>query len=355
MNILKYMLIIMIGVLAGCAKLDLNPLSSPSTETFFSNETEMTIAVNDLYRVDFWGNDREDFSDNFWIRSGGNALTLGTLSSDDADILTYWTACYKAISRANVVLKNLERYASNFSEDFRKSTEAQARFARGYQYSRLIAHFGDVPLLQHSVSLDSAYVYTRTGKETVLQFVFDDLDYAAANLPVSYGAAEAKRWTRGAALSIKARTALYMGKWDIARNASKAVIDLAALGTYSLHPDYRELFLSAGEASPEIILSVIQSQPEGVFNTGFLYMYPEYFLSRNSGGFSSFTPTWSLLDSYECIDGLPIDESPLYDPHDPFSHRDPRLAQTIVPHGEEWSYHTERNGLDIPISRIPTL
>ena len=29
-------------------------------------------------------------------------------------------------------------------------------------------------------------------------------------------------------------------------------------------------------------------------------------------------------------DGLPIDESPLFDPRNPFKNRDPRCAQTIV-------------------------
>jgi len=37
-----------------------------------------------------------------------------------------------------------------------------------------------------------------------------------------------------------------------------------------------------------------------------------------------------MLDSYECVDGLPIDESPLYDPAQPFENRDPRLDASII-------------------------
>ena len=33
---------------------------------------------------------------------------------------------------------------------------------------------------------------------------------------------------------------------------------------------------------------------------------------------------------------IPIDESPLFDPHDPFKNRDPRLSMTIVPFGENF-------------------
>jgi hypothetical protein len=37
-----------------------------------------------------------------------------------------------------------------------------------------------------------------------------------------------------------------------------------------------------------------------------------------------------MIDSYECVDGLPIDESPLYDPANPFENRDPRLDASII-------------------------
>lgn len=37
--------------------------------------------------------------------------------------------------------------------------------------------------------------------------------------------------------------------------------------------------------------------------------------------------------AFTCTDGLLINESPLFDPHEPFANRDPRLAETIVPFG----------------------
>jgi hypothetical protein len=40
-----------------------------------------------------------------------------------------------------------------------------------------------------------------------------------------------------------------------------------------------------------------------------------------------------MVDSYECIDGLTIDKSPLFDPSNPYANRDPRLAMSIaLPH-----------------------
>lgn len=59
------------------------------------------------------------------------------------------------------------------------------------------------------------------------------------------------------------------------------------------------------------------------------------FSPRNRGGYASEYPSWDLFASFLCTDGLPIDESPLFDPHNPFKNRDPRCAATIVEFGTE--------------------
>lgn len=53
-------------------------------------------------------------------------------------------------------------------------------------------------------------------------------------------------------------------------------------------------------------------------------------ITRNVGGFTFWTPSWELWASFPCVDGLPIDESPLFDPREPFKNRDPRCSMTIV-------------------------
>jgi len=333
MKFSKYILVTGLMSLTACHKLDLNPLSTPSTGNFFANQAELTIAINDLYRQPFIGNDQEAFSDNYWNRAtGGNAVTYGTMVSNDATALALWTNCYKAIARANVILASLPAAAANTSASVIASIQAQARFSRAYEYSLLITHFGDVPFLTSTVSLDASYSITRTPSATILTFIFAELDYAAANLPATYSASSDQRWTQGAALAIKARTALYMGQYAIARDASKAVMALAAQGVYSLYPSYRNLFLATGEQVNENILTVIQDQANGVFTTDDVVNE----ISRNAGGFGAYIPTWDLMDSYECTDGLPIDKSPLYNPQNPFANRDPRLTQTIVPFSTNW-------------------
>lgn len=330
MKISIYLVTICLLVLTGCQDLDYNPLSEPSSGNFYSNETELTIAVNDLYRFSFMENDKEEYSDNFLYRANPNAVISGTMNSVDPDAQLLWKNAYKVITRANTIIANLNKASGNTSAAALASFEAQAKVARAYQYSRLITHFGDVPLIKTPITLSESYTFTRSDKNLVLNFIFEDLDFAAANLPASYSASQTQRFTKGTALAIKARAALYMGKYDVAKAAANAVI---VSNAYTLYPSYRDLFLKAGEQCKENILTVIRDQANGVVSDGFVA--PDH-IARNAGGFGAKFPTWELVDSYECTDGLSVDQSPLYNPQKPFLNRDPRLAQSIVPFSSIW-------------------
>ncbi|WP_288878974.1 RagB/SusD family nutrient uptake outer membrane protein [Pedobacter panaciterrae] len=331
----KFYLIIIISVgLSACNKLDLNPLSEASTGNFYSNQTELELAVNDLYRLVFWGNDNELFGDNEWHRGQlTNAVIGGTMNADDAAVQTYWLNCYKAIARANSFLANKDKAAANTPAAVMLRLEAEMRLIRANQYAKLVTHFGDVPLLTTTLTLEESYGITRTGKDQVRDFIFKELDFAIANLPETYAQAEVKRLTKGAALAVKARTALYVGKYDVARDAAKAVMDLGAANVYSLNASYSQLFLKAGETSKELIISIPRDQAQQVFNGA---GYVQDNISRNAGGFGAQLPTRDIVDAYECTDGKPIDESPLYDPKQPFKNRDPRLTATVVEFNTQW-------------------
>ncbi len=318
-----------------CNKLDLTPPSEPSTASFYINQTELELAVNDLYRVDFWGNDNEQFTDNYWHRAQlGNAVTFGTMTADDPGVQSYWTNAYKAIARVNAFLANKDKAASNTPADVMKRLEAETRLIRAYEYSRLITHFGDVPLLTTPVPLEQSYGITRTSKDQVMKFIFDELDFAAANLPQSYPVSGVKRLTKGAALAVKARTALYTGQWAMARDAALTIIQSSA---YSLHPSFANLFIKSGGTSPEMILSIPRDQTQKVSTDAGTVQDQ---ISRNAGGFGAQIPTREIVDAFECTDGLPINQSSLYDPLNPFKNRDPRLTATIVEFGTPWLGYT---------------
>lgn len=329
-----YILLAYCLISASCNKLDLTPPDQPSSDNFYNNQTELEMAVNDLYRVDFWSNDNETYTDNHWYRGElGNAVTFGTMNAQDGNVQSYYQLCYNAIARANSFLVNKDKAMANTPEATITQYEAEMRLIRAYQYSRLITHFGDVPFITAPQTLEEASNNVRTSKDEILQFIFDELDFAAANLPEVYAPSSVKRLTKGAAMAIKARTALYFGKWDVARDAAKSVMDLAAAGVYSLYPSYSGLFVKAGENNAELIISIPRDQSQNVYSSG---TGVQDFLPRNVGGFGARIPTREMVDAYECTDGKPIDESPLYDYHNPFKNRDPRLTASIVEFGTMW-------------------
>jgi starch-binding outer membrane protein, SusD/RagB family len=256
---------------------------------------------------------------------------LGTVNSQWALSTDLWKNSYKAIARINrtLVALNSEQTKAKIPQATLDVYIGEARFFRAQQYARLITHFGDVVYSDEVISLEDAYSIGRTDKKEVLQKIYEDFDAAAIALPLSYGTTAVQRVTRGAALALKARAAIYMGDYATAANAAKACIDL---NKYSLLPDYSSVFLQSTKNSAEMIFGLATSRElkiGNIWNTANI-------ISRNAGGFAAYDPSWDLFFSYLCTDGLTVDKSPLYNPANPWENRDPRCRATIVEYGTEW-------------------
>lgn len=88
----------------------------------------------------------------------------------------------------------------------------------------------------------------RTPKADIINFIFKELDESVEYLPDQ--SSDKGEVTKAVALGIKARTALYNEKWEIAAEAAKAIMNM---GIYSLDDNFSELFMYAGKNSKEII------------------------------------------------------------------------------------------------------
>ncbi|WP_436418258.1 RagB/SusD family nutrient uptake outer membrane protein [Petrimonas sulfuriphila] len=326
----KITLLFAITFISSCVELDLNPLAEGSSENWYSNEVEITMSLNNLYNIDNWYLNTEEYTDDWYTRTDLSPIVAGTISSDWNISSNLWTNCYRVISRANTLLANLDE-AKNIPENRIIQYTAEARFVRAAQYSILISYFGDVVFYKEPlIDISEAFSMSRANKDKILQEIYIDFDYAIENLPLSYGDDELQRATKGAALALKARIALYMQDWNTAKDAAKSCIDL---NIYSLHPSFNDLFLSKTKNSNEAIFVFPRSIELGlIYSTGTNGIVNRM-RSRNVGGTSYYNPTWDLFCSFECIDGLPIDESPLFNPRKPFQNRDPRCTATIVEFG----------------------
>lgn len=265
------------------------------------------------------------WDDDTNYRTNLSVIKSGTINSEFDRGAEEWANIYKGITRMLTVLEEIQNQSGVLNMEQSNQYAGEANFLLGVYWTYMITHYGDVPYYENVLDVDQAFEIARTDKALILQKIYGYFDFAAQNLPESYTANEYA--TKGAAYAFKARAALYMNDFITASTAAKACMDL---GVYELHPNFEELFLSKTKQSPEIIFKLPRS-------TEFLQTvsYSELInqIPRNNGGFGSVGPTWDLLASFECVDGLPIDESPLFDPQNPFKNRDPRLLATIVPLG----------------------
>lgn len=316
--------------LCSCSKLDLYPLDTGSNDSWYKTEDQMVMSIRGLYRTVFWPLDNDYWADDHQSRSNLNIITGGTINGESSEVKNRWQNCYKAIARANTILANLDNAQERLgiSEEKVRLYRAQTLVARAAQYCILTTYFGDVVYVDKEISIEEAFRMGRTDKSEILEKVYADLETAAADLPVSYtGSVELA--TRGAALAIKARYALFNGEWQIAADAARRCMDL---GVYELYPEFSKLFLASTAHASENILSWPRSVDLDItLDPGNVMGY----CTRNRGGYASEYPSWELFCSFLCRDGKPIDESPLFNPHKPFENRDPRCAATIAEFGTE--------------------
>jgi hypothetical protein len=336
-------LLFIMGITSSCTKkfLDRTPSDRLSSETFFTQKKDLIYAVNGCYAaIGFcdWGTNWgysttllriENVTDNSVDEHSWNELydmALGTGSAYDPFVSYYWKSRWKGIQRCNRVIENAHK-VKNIDPDLKARLVSEAHFLRDYFYFDMVYLWGDVPYLTKSITPEEAIGIPRTNKDIVMDSLVKDLTDAAAHLPLKYPDSDLGRATKGAALALKARILLYQKKWKEAAAAAKAVMDLKE---YHLYPDYKKLFSYAGIDNEEVIFD-LQEMPDKQWNFTLQNFGP-----NSVGGWSSGTPTQSLVDAYECIDGKTIDQSPLYDPTHPYQNRDPRLAATILYPGHPW-------------------
>ena len=143
MKRIHYIAVIAIVCLSACQNtLDLYPLAQPSAEKWYSNEAEIQLALNDLYRQDFWvpdeGFGNEVLSDDAFYRTTLSPIKSGTTNSQWGTSTTLWRNSYKAIARANraLVALNSPETKANVPAAKLDIYIAEIRFHRALRTSR---------------------------------------------------------------------------------------------------------------------------------------------------------------------------------------------------------------------------
>lgn len=311
--------------------LERTPLDSVSSSTYWETEDQAEFWVNTLYNGMVYRQNRADaifeaFSDNAYGRAGEGATNIakGTYEPNDAQVRGLWDYTY--IRHGLEFFENIGS-VTNISDQKLTELSGQVHFHLAFQYNRLISLYRDVPLVIQPLTIAESDV-PKNNKEEVLTYILEQLDLAIAQLPVQWPGGEVGKVTKGAALALKARVLLYNERWTEAANAAKQVIESEI---YELHPNFREVFMAEfNNNNKEVILANQYAE-----NAKTQENSTTYAPVRTHRGFALILPTKELDHSFEMIDGLSIEESPLYDETKPFENRDPRYYDTFLYQGAE--------------------
>lgn len=294
----------------GCTKsfLDVPPQGQQPSEEFWKTEDDATKAVNAMYgnlrtwnnvafapiAVESLGSDDTEKGSSASDASFLNKFDDFTATSTEGQLQDFWAGQYQNINLANQVLDNVPPIPMD--EALKNRYLAEAKFIRAYSYFRLVRAFGGVPLRLKLPADASEYNIPRASKEEIYAAIEQDLTDAAAVLPQTYPAKDLGRVTKGAALALHAKVAMYQNKWDQVLNLTNQVMTLG----YSLFPDYEKQFRIENENNSESVFEIQAKYVQGNCDvSSSQYSQVQGVRGSTGGGWGFNVPTQNLVDAFE--------------------------------------------------------
>lgn len=250
-----------------------------------------------------------------------------------------WARSYRGIRECNYALSVLPKIT--MSAGHKARIEGELKFIRAFRYQDVIRNYGGAVLLGDKVyelsdNLQDPALFKRATIKESIAYAIAQLDEAAAKLPRNNDQTwQLGRATKGAALALKSRLALYAasplydgaGTWADAVTAAQAVISLNKYGIYS--GGYNNMFLV--NETNEVIFERLYTKNDN-------HTHMEIANGPNGyGGWAGNTPLQNLVDDYQMDNGKPItDPTSGYDPTHPYDHRDPRFDATVLHNGSPY-------------------
>ncbi len=263
-----------------------------------------------------------------------------------------FASLYNAIHDANFYLNNLTgltfddwKYADDY-EDWMKeypNYENEIRVLRAFFYFELVKRYQNIPLITTVLSQEEANMTKPVAPEVIFEFIIKECTEVSKLLPVNYESfgkdKETGRVTKGVALALKARVALYAAsplfnhnddksKWIAAAEAAYEIIGEQSTLGYDLDRSFVNLFGAKNNTSKE----VIWARPTGESNSFEASNFP----MGVKGGKTSTCPTENLASAFEMEDGRMFNWNDESMKQNPYARRDPRFYLTIVHNGMNW-------------------
>lgn len=251
---------------SSCKKdfLNVPPQGQQPAVEFWKTQEDATKAVSSIYAnlrswdnvafnaiaIESTGSDEADKGSTPTDATFFNAFENFTASSQEGSLLGFWSGQYQNINLCNQVLDNIP--GITMDEALKARYIAEAKFVRAYSYFRLVRAYGNIVLRLKTPKDNTEYNLPQSDKATVYAQLEKDLTEAAAVLPATYGAQDVGRATKGAAIGMHAKVALYQKKWAEVLALTNTVMGMG----YDLFPDYEKGFRVENENNIESLFEV---------------------------------------------------------------------------------------------------
>ena len=182
--------------------LDYQPKDRLSPDTYFKTETDCELWTNNYYTV---------FPSAEGIYSEPYDVIVRDVLADEISgvrkpMPTDGNWNWKKLREMNFFLSRASQVED---ESVRLEYEGLTRFFRAYFYFEKVKRYGDVPWVDRPLGSDEEELYEgRDPRESVMEKVMEDVDFAIANLPEVQNVYRVTRWT---ARALKSRIALFEG------------------------------------------------------------------------------------------------------------------------------------------------
>jgi hypothetical protein len=242
--------------------LNVEPETAVTPANFFQSENDFEQAVGGVYAP------LQDLYDEDWIltemRSDNTHFIYDVAnrgSKPDEDPATFlvetnnrngeskWRNNYLIISRANQILATIDEV--EFDQATKDNLKGQTFFLRAFAYFDLVKSFAGVPLFLEPVTSYEDTFKPRSPISDVYNQIISDAN-SAVNLLSATTSPIPGRASLGASYMLLGDVYITLDRWAEAETALLSVTNMS----YSLIPDYADIFKPSNEGNEEMIFEV---------------------------------------------------------------------------------------------------
>lgn len=268
----------LIVVISACNKdLTEKPFSDLSAETYNYTDAYKAMGISyanmrNLFSHTSYYMLQETSSDEMVMPANGSGwddggiykrIHLHTWNSENPQMNEMWRALYSGVTNSNRVIDQLETDKITLPPGVTKEAlVSEMKVVRAFFYWLICDNFGNAPLVT-TTTPDLPETATR---KQIYEFIVKDITDALPNLSENNDKLMYGRFNKWGAKALLANIYLnaeaYSGeaKWA---DCLTQCNDIIASGKYSLDPNYKDIFKTQNENSPEIVFAVPFDETQG--------------------------------------------------------------------------------------------